>query len=194
MIAMQYSFDLPADYDMSIIRRRIEERGHLTDAFAGLAFKAYLFQLRNAGTIGPPCNRYAPFYVWDDEDGMNRFLAGPGFEALTTSFGWPQVGYWPIWAWRCRPGLTTAAWAIRERLPITPFAQLAALRAAESELVAHRVEHEGALASVVAYDPQDWRLVRFSLWADNPSCLDRQAVDHERYQVGHVSAPDQATI
>jgi len=31
MIAMQYSFVLPADYDMSIIERRVRERGHIFD-------------------------------------------------------------------------------------------------------------------------------------------------------------------
>ena len=31
MIATQYRFPLPADYDMAIIDRRIADRGHLTD-------------------------------------------------------------------------------------------------------------------------------------------------------------------
>lgn len=39
MIAMQYSFSLPADYDMSIIDRRIAEKGHLLDNFPNLKFK-----------------------------------------------------------------------------------------------------------------------------------------------------------
>ena len=42
MIAMQYSLVLPANYDMGIVERRIAERGHFTDGFSGLAFKAYL--------------------------------------------------------------------------------------------------------------------------------------------------------
>jgi hypothetical protein len=33
MLAMQYRFVLPADYDMAIIRQRIHERGHLLDGF-----------------------------------------------------------------------------------------------------------------------------------------------------------------
>ena len=35
MIAMQYSFVLPADYDMAIIDRRIREKGPLLDGFRG---------------------------------------------------------------------------------------------------------------------------------------------------------------
>lgn len=42
MIAMQYSFTLPADYDMSIIDRRIRDKGPLLDGFPNLGFKAYL--------------------------------------------------------------------------------------------------------------------------------------------------------
>ena len=42
MITMQYRIALPADYDMGIIRQRIAARGHLTDDFPQLSFKAYL--------------------------------------------------------------------------------------------------------------------------------------------------------
>ena len=31
MIAMQYTFTLPADYDMGIIEKRIADNGHLMD-------------------------------------------------------------------------------------------------------------------------------------------------------------------
>ena len=46
MIAMQYSFTLPADYDMATIRRRIAEKRHLLDHFDGLHLKAYLWAER----------------------------------------------------------------------------------------------------------------------------------------------------
>jgi hypothetical protein len=52
MITMQYRIALPADYDMDIIRRRIAERGHLTDDFPQLSFKAYLYADRS---VGPWC-------------------------------------------------------------------------------------------------------------------------------------------
>jgi hypothetical protein len=42
MIAMQYSFTLPADYDMAIIDRRIAQKSGFTDNFPKLLFKAYL--------------------------------------------------------------------------------------------------------------------------------------------------------
>jgi hypothetical protein len=47
MLAMQYSFTFPADYDMAIIERRIAENGHRLDGFPGLLFKAYLYARRS---------------------------------------------------------------------------------------------------------------------------------------------------
>ena len=48
MLAMQYSFTLPADYDMDIIRRRVASKGPLIDGLPGLGFKAYLYARRAA--------------------------------------------------------------------------------------------------------------------------------------------------
>jgi hypothetical protein len=57
MLTMQYRIALPADYDMAIIRKRIADRGHLTDALPQLAFKAYLYADRRRLT--PPGARIA---------------------------------------------------------------------------------------------------------------------------------------
>lgn len=94
MIAMQYRFPLPADYDMAIIDRRIANKGHLTDGFPGLLFKAYL----SACKTGPARdNAYAPFYVWNTVDGMHAFLNGPGFAGVSQAFGRPAVATWLVW-------------------------------------------------------------------------------------------------
>lgn len=89
MLAMQYSFTLPADYDMGVIRRRISDNGHRMDGFPDLAFKAFLHASRDSQEDGVRENLYAPFYLWKCSAGMNRFLASPNFAALTASFGWP---------------------------------------------------------------------------------------------------------
>lgn len=91
MLAMQYSFTLPADYDMAIIRRRISDNGRRMDSLPDLAFKAFLHANRDPQGRGTPENLYAPFYLWKSSAGMNRFLASPGFATLTASFGWPSV-------------------------------------------------------------------------------------------------------
>jgi hypothetical protein len=94
MYAMQYEINLPADYDMGIIRDRVARRGAALDRFAGLRFKAYLIRERAQDEA---TNAYAPFYVWDDLDGMRRFLwGGVGFAGIISSFGRPPVQDWTV--------------------------------------------------------------------------------------------------
>ena len=50
MIGMQYKVILPKDYDMDIIRKRVEDNGYKTDGFQELNFKAYL--ITEAGKEG----------------------------------------------------------------------------------------------------------------------------------------------
>lgn len=166
MIAMQYSFTLPADYDMAIIDRRIADKGHMTDGFPGLLFKAYLVARAD------PDNLYAPFYVWRHADGMNAFLTGPGFVGLTRSFGWPVVRTWSIWRQRIGD-IGRATHATREITAISPHADLAALRDAAPAA-------DAALAEISGFEPTTWTAVRFRLWG-------RPVAAGQAYGVGHVS-------
>jgi hypothetical protein len=184
MIAMQYSLVLPADYDMGIIEQRIADRGHATDGFPGLAFKAYL----HAGKQDVPAsadNMYAPFYLWHTTEGMNEFLCGPGFQSLTRSFGWPLVRTWSVWHAQWSPEAATARYAIRETALIAPHADLASLRDAESEGSKELASKNGVLATVVAFEPTDWSLVRFQLRNEMPEQL--ATGQTQIYRVGHVS-------
>jgi Domain of unknown function (DUF4865) len=54
MHAMQYRVTLPADYDMGIIRTRIEKKESGFDTFPGFDIKAFL--IREAGVDGSPIN------------------------------------------------------------------------------------------------------------------------------------------
>ncbi|MFM2485222.1 DUF4865 family protein [Celerinatantimonas yamalensis] len=94
MIAMQYSFEFPADYDMDIIRRRISDNGHLLNGFPDLLAKLYLFARRDDPECQSAKNIYAPFYIWRQTQGMQDFLASKGFEALCEHFGRPHVNLW----------------------------------------------------------------------------------------------------
>ena len=179
MLAMQYSFTLPADYDMAVIRQRIAVRGPLLDAFEGLHFKAYLTADR---ADQAPENLYAPFYLWRDAEAMQRFLGSPGFAAVTQAFGWPAVRCWPVWDAHLAPEARQAYFATREIAPIAPFTPLEELRRQEHQVLERDVG-QGALAAVNAFDPTAWTLVRFRLWRDLP------ADDRPVYTVGHVSQP-----
>lgn len=184
MIAMQYSFTLPADYDMSILDRRIAEKGPLLDNFPDLTFKAYL-TARAGDESGSQENLYAPFYLWTREQGLSAFLCGDGFANVTKAFGWPPVKTWVVWQARLSERVAQAAFATREILATPPHAPLAELRQRDSEDAEGDVER-GALASVAAFEPTTWTRVRFRLWGQRPAAA---GAGVQTYKVGHMSVP-----
>jgi hypothetical protein len=190
VIAMQYGFALPADYDMDVIRRRITDKGHLLDDFPGLAFKAYLHATRADARLPSRENLYAPFYLWHDADAMQRFLCGEGFANLAGAFGWPSVRHWQAWAVELALDARAAVSASRELVDVAPHATLSAARAQEASL-ARRDRAAGALAAVAAIDPRDWTLVRLRLWDRDRADLAGERV--QLYAVGHVSVPSAAS-
>lgn len=138
---MHYTIALPDDFDMDVIRGRIHDKGALLDGFDGLLFKAFLYACR--GEDGPR-NLYAPFYVWRDPAGMDRFLRGPGFAALSADFGRPAVTLWGVSDLARADELRQARWA---------------------GFGAER----GDVATVALYDPRTWTDARFTLWRDGPA-------------------------
>lgn len=185
MLTMQYRITLPADYDMAIIRQRIADRGHLTDDFPQLAFKAYLYVDRDQPYAMGRENRYAPFYLWHDTNGMNAFLGGAGFAGVIASFGRPAVRAGSVWHAETAPNLSIASYATCETASIAEQLALDVLRDAEQASVRSDIER-GALAAVSALDPSAWTVTRFRLWRDTVHASS-QGVDV--YQVGHISQP-----
>ena len=188
MLAMQYSFTLPADYDMKIIQRRIADKGHLMDQFPYLAFKAFLYARRDGGETVSRENLYAPFYVWRDTKGLNDFLCGDGFAALTHAFGRPKIALWPVWHAELSASLSDATTATREIIPILPDESLSSLQKSETERAIEAVQKEGASAAVAAFEPVTWTLVRFRLWNGLHKDVDRRF--GQAYSVGHLSSSE----
>jgi hypothetical protein len=185
MIAMQYSFVLPADYDMSVIDRRIADKGQFTDGLPGLVFKAYLSSRKMADNAPASENRYAPFYLWDSTDAMNDFLAGPGFAAVSQAFGWPSVKTWSVWHAQVGEPIGRARFATRELIPVPPHINLDELRATERSLAQSCMTEQKALAAVAGFEATTWSVVRFQLWENLPPGL--QAGDDKVFSVGHIS-------
>ena len=186
MIAMQYSFTLPADYDMDIIRRRITDKGPALDGYDGLHFKSYLLADRAHAALAAKENLYAPFYLWPDADQMQRFLDGPVFSGVTGAFGWPAIHLWPVWNAHLSPEARQARFATRETAPIVPFSALAEIKSAEREALERDVA-QGAVAAISAFDPTGWSTLRFRLWRDLPDLP--AGPSRQTYAVGHVSQP-----
>ncbi len=191
MIAMQYRFTLPADYDMDLIRRRIVTKGPLLDDLPDLVFKAYLYGERDLAGQGAGENRYAPFYLWANSTGMNAFLCGPAFQAVSQAFGWPSVQVWSVWEALRTASIAQAGSATQVSIPIAPHADLDVLRLAERDAARIDVLDHGAVAAVAAFEPTSWSLVRLRLWAgDGPPVLPEQ----QQYTVGHLSRPGVASM
>ncbi|MCH8622234.1 DUF4865 family protein [Undibacterium sp. TS12] len=190
MLAMQYNFILPADYDMGIVRQRIASKGHMLDSFPGLAFKAYLHASKGHEPTASSHNVYAPFYLWNDNEGMNNFICGDGFKAVSQAFGWPAVQQWSVWHSHVDEQVRSAKFATRQIRKIEAYTDLAALRKHETETAKKQIWQDGLLASVLAFDPNAWTLVCFSLWRDAAAAQAvHLSVDVQTYEVGHVSAP-----
>ncbi|GES44230.1 DUF4865 domain-containing protein [Rhizobium dioscoreae] len=187
MIAMQYNFPLPADYDMAIIDRRIREKGPLLDNLPGLKFKAYLTARKGDAVTESRQNFYSPFYVWQEEEGLSDFVCGPGFQALTENFGRPQVNTWIVWHADTSRDIRRTKFATREVVTIDAETSLGELRAKEIEAAAQVISNGEALASVAAFEPTHWTLVRFRLLAEPPKDPARLGV--QTYNVGHLSLP-----
>ena len=189
MHAMQYEITLPADYDMRIIHHRVETKGPLLDSFAGLGLKAYC--VRERGADGSPVNQYAPFYLWNEPSGMNRFLWGPGFRGIVADFGRPVVRTWtglgfergPAYAERPRAASRTLA-------PVTPGADPADVIEASLAGLKQHARTLGVHSAALAGDPGCWEVAVFTLW--HGTAPDDPAAD--RFRVLHLCAPGASAI
>ena len=181
MMAMQYSFTLPADYDMEIIDRRIRDKGPAMDGFPQLGFKAFLSARH--GEFGSRENLYAPFYLWDQPEGAGDFICGPGFAALTGAFGRPRIRHWIVWSAQVSADLGNARFADSEYRAIEPHAQLPELRQREVDLTKQEAGGNHMLGRIAAFDPHDWTMVRFGLYAEAPPTSGTNQI----YRVGHLS-------
>ncbi|CCG88255.1 DUF4865 family protein [Erwinia piriflorinigrans] len=181
MIAMQYRFRLPVDYDMSIITTRILENGHQLDSFPGLLLKAWCYA-RSSDLLCTDEPLYAPFYLWQDSSSMADFLTGSGFRRLVQDFGRPQIDSWLVLDYRPAAELSQSAFARRIITPVLPREDLAQCRCS-SDIIGENT------TQIVALDMQHWRRLNFQL---SPLAFTDRA-DTERYRVGHLSLPHHIT-
>lgn len=183
MHALQYELTLPADYDTDIVRDRVARVGHLLDDWDGLGIKAYL--LRERGVHGSPVNQYAPFYLWNTVEGMNRFLWGGPFQGLVNDFGRPAVRQWTGLGYEEGTAAgAPAAFAVRRREPVPDGVEFAELMADVVRETRRTADEDGAVLAAAAVDPGRWELVRFSLWAHAAP-----KAEGDVFQVLHLSAP-----
>ncbi|XBS69877.1 DUF4865 family protein [Acerihabitans sp. KWT182] len=172
MIAMQYRFTLPADYDMSIIERRINSNGARLDNYPGLVFKTYLFARRGGVFPDGDENRYAPLYVWRDGAAMTGFLQSEMFTRLTRDFGWPDIACWTVLATPDLRAVDGCRFAALSTQAIAPHANLATAL------------QSGPEDELLAWDCSRWRLLR-ARFSNQPTAY----AGWDNYLIGYVAGP-----
>jgi len=168
MIIMQYGFTLPADYDMSVIERRIQDNGHKLDGFPGLLLKAFLFSRRDDAALSAEENRYAPLYVWKNAEAMTRFLQSAGFIGLTQDFGWPQINTWLTLRIPVVEEIRNHPFLSISKQPIPDHSHLAALNL------------EGQLCG---WDVSQWQLLDVTF-------LNSPLQGNDNYRIGYLAAEE----
>ena len=183
MIAMQYTIALPSDYDMKIIKKRTQDNGHKTDGFMDLKMKAYLIAEKDKYNNRE--NQYAPFYLWEKADGMNKFLLDGYFNNILNSFGWVQVYNWYVLHEYVSKS-TQPQYAIIQKSTIPAFSDFAALREREGDNFTKWIDNAATTAYITAYNPLTWELCQYHMTTDL-LMLTKKAGSSLIYDVHHVS-------
>lgn len=168
MNAMQYNITLPNDYDMEVIRNRVAENGMKTDGFEGLALKAYLIIEQKDR------KEYAPFYLWEQIGGMNRFIFEGFYDNILTSFGWQHINI-------AIPLLTEISDKIKEAHYVIEIEQ-DIKRTNSMQKPHYSLPHLECLGKTIVYNPDKWKYVEFYFVNEQP-----EAVECNIYEVLHIS-------
>jgi hypothetical protein len=181
MIGMQYKIILPKDYDMGIIKKRVQENGHKTDGFPGLQFKAYL--ITEAEKNDNLYNSYAPLYLWTDSQGMNQFIFEGYYDNILSSFGWQQINIGVPFTTNLDKNFNQSRYVV----------EYAGNIGESNTLINHPFQSfhqyvknaEESLGNVLFYNPDKWGYSEFSFYQEKP-----QLDPSERltiYEILHVS-------
>lgn len=178
MLAMQYTIQLPVDYDMKAIEARVEERKPLFDKVPGLVHKSYLANFDD--------KIYAPFYIWNDITRLRDFLMDDLFHGVTTSFSRPRVRSWTVLNQQRGQFDGTPLYGVRESDPISHDEPLEALFEREKAEQQQLLENPNLYLSVLGLDADRWEVLRYQLWKDEQSAVAPHGDTVQPYRVLHV--------
>lgn len=174
MQAMQYRIVLPADYDMEIIKKRVQDNGHKTDRFKDLLFKAYLITEKERDNYE---NSYCPLYVWKKTDGMTKFIFEGFFDNIIDSFGWQNIEIGITSNINLAPDFSKSKYVIEEYNDIHEQSSL-------KEMKVKFEYQEKALGQVTVYNPEKWKYVTFNFFENKPNNINS---NQKLYSILHLS-------
>lgn len=179
MIGMQYKVILPSDYDMNVIRERVKNNGFKMDGFQDLKWKMYLIAEKDKK--GSLQNEYAPLYLWEKHDGMNKFLFEGFYDNILNSFGWQQVNIGIPILDTTAENIKNAKFAVEFTYEVEPNLHL---QRVVEEMKRQEFAMEGALASITIYNPDKWKYTKIYFF----DRLEGEIPDHGKvYEVLYVS-------
>ena len=159
MQAMQYTIKLPADYDMNIIRQRVQKTGHLMDGFEDLFLKVYLISEKSKGQL---FNSYCPLYIWKETNGMTKFIFDGYFDNILTSFGWQNIEI----------GVTTSV-ELSDHFDSAKYVTLEVVDIKVSETLKTFTIYEqlqnDESGKIVVYNPDKWKKCIFTFYTNKPN-------------------------
>lgn len=181
MLAMQYSIQLPPNFDAGKVRERVSQRRALFDGHGGLVHKSFLFNEKD--------HIYAPFYVWADLEKASSFLLDDLFHGVSEAFSRHRVRSWFVLLLANGSKSALPRYARREIDPIPAEGRLETFVADERAALGEATTREGCYLQLLALDADRWEIVRFSLWADEKSAPKPQGDYVQDYEVLHISEP-----
>ncbi|MCL2865477.1 MAG: DUF4865 family protein [Lachnospiraceae bacterium] len=158
MIAMQYNIKLPSDYNMDIIKKRVKDNGFKTDGFKGLEMKSYL--IAEKGKHRNIENEYAPFYLWSQIEGMNKFLLEGPFHNILNSFGWTSVNTWQVIHATVKKH-KDIQYAIVNKTKIMPRDDFGVLFDRQKKNFELWKDSKWLSSCIISYNPTTWELCTF---------------------------------
>ena len=172
MQAMQYKISLPVDYDMNIIKDRIQNNGFKTDGFEDLLFKAYIISDKKSGNTG---NGYCPLYLWKQTKGMNKFIFKGYFDNIINSFGWQKINIGITAEVELTNDFSQSRYVSEENFSIAEQVRL-------RDFSFQGAEYKNKTGKVIIYNPDKWRYAAFTFFKDKPAINNQNL-----YQILHLS-------
>ncbi|EJR55955.1 hypothetical protein IIM_01047 [Bacillus cereus VD107] len=181
MIGMQYKVILPKDYDIGIIRQRVKNNGYKTDDFQDLKFKAYL--ITEAGENENLFNCYAPLYIWNNHEGMNRFIFDGYYDNILDSFGWQQINIGVPLVVNLSDDFQKSRYVVEYAGSIS---QSKSLIGTQFNTVHQNAQDtEKNLGNILVYNPDKWGYSQFSFYEENPEINAMNGITI--YEILHIS-------
>lgn len=169
---MQYKIILPDNFDMNIIRKRVEENGYKTDGFTDLLFKAYLISESNhAGS----CNEYAPLYLWKTHHGMNQFIFNGFYDNILNSFGWQHINISIPMQYELSDHFQSSQYVLEKSFNIAPTQHMKPLT--------YSYEDPFCTGKVLTYNPDKWQYHEYYFFQTLPE----KNIEDKIYQILHIS-------